>query len=69
MSNTGYKGIHRYNIPRLKEPIRYKVRIYYKGKTFDVGMFRTLEDAIKRKEQFLKDNEIENYEVHGNKRL
>lgn len=66
-SKTGHKGIYRCIIPKLKEPERFKVRIHYKGKDVDVGMYRTLEDAIKRKEQYLKDKNILNYEVHGNK--
>ena len=42
----------------FKNPIRYKVRVYYGAKSIDVGMFRTLEDALKRRNQYIKDNNI-----------
>ena len=58
MSNTGHKWIYRRIIPRLKNPIRYKVRVYYGAKSIDAGMFRTLEDALKRRNQYIKDNNI-----------
>lgn len=58
MSNTGYRWIYKCDIPKLKEPTRYKVRIYYKGQYIDVGMFKTIEDAIKRRNQFIKDFKV-----------
>lgn len=58
MSNTGHKWIYRKTMSRLKEPTRYKVRIYHKGKSIDVGFYRTLEEALKRRNQYIEDNGI-----------
>lgn len=58
MSNTGHKWIYRKTMSRLKEPIRYKVRVYHKGKSIDVGFYRTLEEALKRRSQYIEDNGI-----------
>lgn len=58
MSNTGHKWIYKLNIPRLKNPIRYRVRIYYGCQNVEVGFFRTMEEAIKARDKFMKDNGI-----------
>lgn len=58
MSNTGHKWIYKLNIPRLKNPIRYRVRIYYGCQNVEVGFFRTIEEAINARDKFMKDNGI-----------
>lgn len=58
MSNTGERYIYRLNIPRLKNPVRYRVRIYYGCENVEVGFFRTIEEAIKARDKFMKDNGI-----------
>lgn len=59
MSNTGHKWIYKRTFLHLKEPTRYKVCIYYKRKNIDVGLYRTLEEALKRRSQYIEDHEID----------
>lgn len=59
MSNTGYKWIYKKVIPRLKNPIRYIVRVYYGAKDIELGGFESLEMAIKIRDRYIRDNEID----------
>lgn len=58
MSNTGYKWIYKVNIPKLKDPIRYRVCVYYGSKNVELGSFRFLDVALKIRNRFIRDNGI-----------
>jgi hypothetical protein len=55
LSNTGYKGIH-----FDKSKGKFETQVYLKGiyrstcKSFYVGVYETLKEAIKAREEFIK---------------
>lgn len=59
MSNTGHKWITKTTIPRLRNPIRYKVRIYYGAKENYVGLFESLDTAIQMRDWYMRAHGID----------
>lgn len=51
-NTTGYKGIFK---EVNNDNIRYRARVYYYGKTYNVGSFNSLEDASYARENFIKN--------------